>query len=89
VRVVICNSSGEAFDRLTARDRRDYDVVKAAVLADGGFNAFDATSTAALARILDRLNEDPEVVYVGSSAYPWVQVAHPDTTSKEGRDGAS
>lgn len=69
----VCKFSGGAFDALKARDRREYQKVKEAVLADGGFSAFDATSTDALARIFDRLERDEEVEMYDRS-YPWISV---------------
>lgn len=73
--VRVCFFSGSAFDALKPRERRDYDKVKAAVLEDGRFSAFDASSTPALARIFDRLGTDPEVEYDReSSAYPLINV---------------
>jgi hypothetical protein len=72
--VYICKFSGDAFDSLSARDRRDYQAVKAAVLADGRFSAFDATSTDALARIFDRLEKDPEVEMGRGEGYPWITI---------------
>lgn len=73
--VYVCSFSGEAFDALTPRQRRDYETVKAAVLEDGRFSAFDATATRAIARIFDRLEADPAVeVYRDDTQFPWLGV---------------
>lgn len=72
-RVHICSFSGNAFDRLTSRERGNFDRVRAAVLEDGGFSAFDATETARVARVFDRLGADPTLVMT-SDCYPWVKV---------------
>jgi len=77
----ICSFSGSAFDSLSGRDRRDYAAVKAAVLADGRFSAFDATDTAALARIFDRMEHDPEVEMDHGQSYPWICVKRAPTES--------
>lgn len=70
---IVCFFGGSAFDKLSGRDRRDYDVLKAAVIEDGGFSAFDATSSAALARMFDRLCADPDVEVI-TRRYPWVNI---------------
>jgi len=82
-RAYVCTFSGAAFDSLSARQRRDYGEVKAAVLVDGRFSAFDATSTAALARIFDRMERDHEVVMDHGQSYPWIGVA-PASTRTDG-----
>lgn len=69
----VCQFSGDDFGALKGRQRRDYDTVRAAVLADGRFSAFDATATAALARIFDRLCADPEIETT-TDCYPWIGV---------------
>lgn len=69
----VCSFSGNAFDRLTPRERGDFDRVRAAVLEDGGFSAFDASATPRIARIFDRLDADPSLVMT-SDCYPWVKV---------------
>lgn len=71
--VRVCYFSGEHFDALTTKQRRDYQVVKEAVLADGRFSAFDASSSAPTARIFDRLASDPSIETF-AIGYPWVGV---------------
>ncbi len=71
----LCIFSGSHYDALKPRERGDYDKVKAAVLADGRFSAFDASETARSARMFDRLGADPSVEFDhDASAYPWVVV---------------
>ena len=82
-RAYVCSFSGTAFDSLTARQRREYEDVKGAVLADGRFSAFDATATAALARIFDRMERDPTVVMDHGQGYPWIGIA-PASTRTDG-----
>lgn len=79
--VRVCFFSDSAFDALKPRERRDYEKVKAAVLKDGRFSAFDASANPAIARIFDALGGDPSVEYDReNSAYPWVLVrARADT----------
>lgn len=69
-----CVFSGRAFDVLTYREKRNYDLLKAAVLEDRGFSSFDLT-TLGLARLFARLVSDPELAINTELPFPWVGVS--------------
>ena len=60
---------------------RTYEAVKAAVLAAGRFSIFEATATAADARLFNRLSDDPDLITDHTQPYPWIYVRRRDTTS--------
>lgn len=70
----VCFIGGFAYDALTSRQRRDYEQVKAAVLEDGGYCAFDASDSPTSARIFTRIDNDPELSRSTDTPYPWVKV---------------
>lgn len=57
--------------------RNDYEAVKAALLAAGRFSIFEATDTAKMARLFDRLSKDPELEFV-TLQFPWTAVKRRD-----------
>lgn len=73
-RAYVCFSGAFAYDALKGRAKGDYETVKAAVLKDGGYSAFDASNTAQSARIFTRIDNDPELTRDTDSPFPWVGI---------------
>ena len=64
---------------------RTYKAVKEAVVAAGRFSIFEATATAADARLFTRLSRDPGLVVTRDDGYPWITVkmAEPQEAAPE------